>query len=304
MVQYLCITLGDKIMYMPYTTNPKMPKVRMKAVNLVRQGWSTRKVARYTGFNQSTIVRWVNKAPADGRLIIPTKNCRPHDHPNSLPREIVRAIILTRQKHNRCAEVVYQELTNQGIKVSLSSVKRTLDRYGMTQKRSPWKRYHPPLERPKVSNPGDLIQVDTIHLMQNPTERIYVYTLLDVFSRWAFACASDKISAGKSINFVKRALKEFPGKFKCLQTDHGPEFSSHVTERIKITHRHSRVRKPNDNAHLERFNRTIQQELLNRLPKDVKFINRALPNYLNYYNTERLHLGIDLKTPIQVMRSY
>lgn len=289
---------------MPYTTNPKMPKVRMKAVNLVRQGWSTRKAARYMGFNQSTIVRWVNKAPSDGRSIIPTKNCHPLSHPNSLPKDIVRAIIAVRQKHKRCAEVVHQELINQGIPVSLSSVKRTIDRYGMTKKRSPWKRYHPPLERPKVANPGDLVQVDTIHLMKNPSERLYVYTLLDVYSRWAFAFASDKINAVRSVRFVKKALKEFPFEFNCLQSDHGSEFSSHFTERIKITHRHSRVRKPNDNAHLERFNRTIQQELLCRLPKDVNYINRALPDYLNYYNTERLHLGIGLKTPLQVMRSY
>src|SRR3989344_9020241 len=62
MVQCLCITpasMGD----MPYTTNPHLPRLRMEAAQLVlRQGWSTRQVARYTGFDQSTVVRWVAKA--------------------------------------------------------------------------------------------------------------------------------------------------------------------------------------------------------------------------------------------------
>ena len=47
---------------MPYTTNPKMPKLRAKAVNLViLEGWSIRQVARHFGFNPSTISKWVKK---------------------------------------------------------------------------------------------------------------------------------------------------------------------------------------------------------------------------------------------------
>lgn len=86
-----------------------------------------------------------------------------------------------------------------------------------------------------------------------------------------------------------------------MQTDHGPEFSSHFSERVKIKHRHSRVRRPNDNAHLERFNRTLQDELLDELPVNVKIYNRALPEYLKYYNNERLHLGINLQTPNEIL---
>ena len=46
----------------------------MEAVRLVRKGWSTRKVARHMGFNHSSIVRWVDRAPLDGRKIIPTES--------------------------------------------------------------------------------------------------------------------------------------------------------------------------------------------------------------------------------------
>lgn len=60
----------------------------------------------------------------------------------------------------------------------------------------------------------------------------------------------------------------------------------------------------NDNAHLERFNRTIQGECLGALPKDTKIINRNLPKYLRYYNEKRHHFGLNLQTPLQVVRSY
>jgi transposase InsO family protein len=276
----------------------------MQAVKLLKLGWSTRQVARYLGFNQSTIVKWKKKDPLDGRLIIPTKSSRPKSHPHSLSLELIQKIIETRVKYNRCSEVVHQELINQGIKVSLSSVKRTLDRNYLIKKRSPWKRQHFNQPRPSPVKPGDLVQIDTIHLMKNQSQRIYIYTLIDVYSRWAYATAAKRISAGNTVKFITQAKKRLPFEVSCLQSDHGSEFSQHFTNKVRISHRHSRVRRPNDNAHLERFNRTIQEELLDRLPRDVKTINQVLPRYLKYYNEQRLHLGLNLKTPLQVMPSY
>ncbi|GAC1600345.1 MAG: hypothetical protein NVS3B29_00640 [Candidatus Saccharimonadales bacterium] len=98
---------------MPYTSNPKLPRVRMEAVKLVRSGWTTRQVALHLGYNQSTIVRWMAKAPADARLNIPTESSRPKSHPHALAPEIVQAIITERLKHNRCAEVVQPTSKNR-----------------------------------------------------------------------------------------------------------------------------------------------------------------------------------------------
>lgn len=290
---------------MAYTTNPYLPRLRMQAVRLVKHNsWSIRAVSRYVGVAPSTVSRWVKKDVSCGWRPIPTLSSRPHSHPCALKEEVIEAIIKQRKKHNRCAEVIHQELQLKKIRVSLSSVKRTLKRNYLLRERSPWKRLHISAKRPFASNPGDLVQTDTIHLMKDQEERIYVYTLLDVHSRWAFAYASRKINCRKSLKFIKNAQLKFPFKFNCLQSDHGSEFSQNFSERIKVSHRHSRVRQPNDNGHLERFNRTLQEEFLRKLPADVNTINRQLPEYLNYHNNERLHLGINLKTPIQVLRSY
>ena len=288
---------------MAYSTNPQLPKLRARAVNMVRGGRSIRQVAKYFGFNPSTVSRWNKRFPSGVGtcLTIPTHSAKPHSCPWQLTSEVKERIVQWRIKtKGRCAEVIQQHLANDGIRVSLNSVKRTLHRTGLIRSRSPWKRLHCSESRPSALKPGDLVQLDTIHLMRGG-QRIYLYTLLDVHSRWAYAWASARINTYQSLRFLQQAQDLSPFSFNYLQSDHGSEFSQHFTERAKISHRHSRVRRPNDNAHLERFNLTIQQEFLNYLPKDVKLINSKLTAYLRYYNQTRLHLGLGLKTPQAIL---
>ena len=288
-----------------YTTNPRMPKLRAKAVRMVKsEGKSVSEVARYFGYSKSAVSKWCQKVPIGGVYEIPTLSSRPHHHPKELSEDVVDKIIKYKKKYNRCSDVIHQHLANDGIKVSLNSVKRKLDAAGLIKKRSPWKRLHLPIERPEALKPGDLVMVDTIHLMISPKKRIYVYTLIDVYSRWCYAWATDRINTRISIKFLKKAQGLADFKFNCIQSDNGSEFSQHFSERIKILHRHSRVRKPNDNSYLERFNRTLQDECLRQLPTDVRIFNRALPEYLTYYNTERLHMGINFKTPISLINCF
>ena len=291
-------------MYMAYSKNPHLPRVRRDAVKLLREGWSTRKVARHLGYSQSVIVKWAKKAPKDMRRVIPTASSRPHRHPRALPEQIIQAILRERKKRSRCAEAVHGALALQGIEVSLSSVKRTLARYGMTKQRSPWKRWHRSFVRAKAANPGDLVQLDTIHIQPRGGRKFYIYTLIDLHSRFAYAKVTQKISAPTSVRFLREAQRRAPFSFRVLQTDNGPEFTTHFTERVALPHRHSRVRQSNDNAHVERFNRTIQEECLDREICDPEHYQRAIRKYLPYYNGERLHLGLQLRTPLQTIPSY
>lgn len=291
---------------MAYTTNPHLPKVRRDAVNLVKyRKWSIRKTAKHFGYNPSTISRWCKKPMATGWHIIPTVSSRPNKSPNALKKEILEAIINTRIKSKRCGQVIYQELKRIGVKVSLSSVQRTLDRCHLLKKRSPWKRPHDYTGRPVVTHSGALIQLDTIHIMLSNGTRLYVYTLIDLYSRWTYAEVSEKISSNQSVLFIERASKEAPFVFEIIQTDHGPEFSILFTHRLlklNIVHRHSRVRKPNDNAHIERFNRTIQEECLDHTSNTFNNFKKVIPKYLNYYNNQRLHMGINFQTPQEVLQ--
>ena len=295
--------------HMSYTINPRIEQVRYEAYSLVHhQNWSTREVARHLGYAQSTVVKWSQRKPEygkHGRLGIPTRSSRPEHHPRQLSQDTVSRILELRGERNQCAEILHHRLSKEGTVMSLSTVKRVLKKHGCTRF-SAWKKWHQYPPRPLPQKPGILVEVDTVW-MGRSEERMYTYTLLDVCTRWAFAWATQKIDTFKSIQFLEKARELAPFSFLTLQSDHGPEFSRRFTTRMLcqgINHRHSRVRRPTDNGHLERFNRTLQQECLKGIPRNLKSWNREIPGYLEYYNTKRPHMGLNYKTPLEVITSY
>ncbi len=291
---------------MAYSTNPNLPRVRRQAAELVRQGWSARKVGRYLGFHHTAIMEWVRKADLlRSSCPILTKSSRPYRHPNQLSDEIVQTILSYRREYRRCAEVIHHLLLRDGIKVSLSSVKRTLKRNNCSRY-SKWKKWHVYPERPKAEKPGILVQIDSI-LDGVPQNRLCVYTLIDVFSRWTHAKPIERINTHNSLSFVKEAQRLSSFKFLTVQSDHGTEFSKWFSKRLiesGFSHRHSRVRTPSDNGHLERFNRTLQEECLNRIPRSLASWKKEIPEYLLWYNTKRPHMALNMKAPIEMVRSY
>lgn len=283
-----------------YTNNPKMPKIRRDAV-LFANKHGVRCAARHFGFSPGAIVLWQKKAAVLGLHPIPTKSSRPKVSPRAIEPALVEQIVDIRLKVKRSSEVVHRVLEEQGIAVSLSTVKRTLDRGGYTKKRSPWKRYHPPSPRPVADAPGALIQADTVHLAVQGKTVLYVFTCIDVYSRWAYARCCTKANTSTAAQFIKQAQVVAPFLFRCVQTDNGSEFSTSFSDRIKVRHRHTRVRQSNDNAHIERFNRTLREECLDALPVNLRVINQHLPKYLAHYVHERHHFGIDLMKPAQLL---
>lgn len=292
-------------MYMAYSNNPHLPRVRRDAVNFVRAGHSTREAARRFGYSQGAIVQWMARAPGNRQLLIPTASSRPHHHPDELPESVICRILEIRKEKDQCAEVIHHRLLQEGVIVSLSSVKRTLKREGVTRF-SKWKKWHWYPEKPVPKKPGILIQIDTMQDGE-ASDHLHAYALIDVCSRWAYAEATDRISTHKSFHFVQAARSQAPFPFSAIQSDHGSEFSKWFTKQCLhegLEHHHSRVRTPTDNAYVERFNQTLQQQCLNRIPRSLKAWKRELPEFLRWYNTERPHMGLGMKTPAEVIRSY
>jgi transposase InsO family protein len=127
--------------------------------------------------------------------------------------------------------------------------------------------------------------------------------MIDVHSRWAYAEVTERINTRRTLAFLRKARAAAPFPFKMLQSDHGTEFSKFFRLHAG-THRFSRIRRPNDNGHLERFNRTIQEECLRNLKEDVQTYRKAVRRYIPFYNDERPHLALNFLTPSQVLRSY
>lgn len=292
---------------------------------------SMTQVAMRWGVHRTTLWRWIKRwrelnkyvsqahygrpqrkacfSPCYYRWSIPNYSCAPHNHPKQIKEAVVRRVLELRDSNKRCAEVIKYQLEQEGIKISLSSIKRILDRSERLNKWSKWKKKHPHTERPSVYAPGDLVEIDTVHYVDPINgERKYITTVIDLYSRMSFALCSSRILPGNSLRAVVKAEEKFGFKFTTVQSDNGCEFSQWFTERLKsrgIRHRHTRVRKPNDNAHIERFNRTLREECIGdhmNSQDTCDTINTRLCKYLDYYNKRRIHLGISCRTPIQMLQ--
>ena len=303
---------------MSYCKTREREKARFDAVHeVLREHRKPAEVARRFGVCRSTIKRWtesfleLQKAQKITWYSkrIPTKSSRPHRSPNRISHDLAFAIIETRLSITRCAEVVHKELLTQGYQLSLSTVRRVIKQSGLVKERSKWAKHRKFSERPEVKGPGDLVEVDTVHFYHPITKtRRYATTIIDVYTRMAHVKVYDKMSQKTSLTAVLEAREKFSFPLKVIQTDNGGEFGKWYQDQI-IAHgmfyRHTRVRRPNDNAHIERFNRTLREECLgNYLPeRELISSSQARVNtWLDYYNHDRLHLGLQLMTPIRMLR--
>jgi transposase InsO family protein len=241
---------------------------------------------------------------------IPTDTSRPRTSPTAVAAHIVQRILALRAELKRCAEVIWYYLVHRdGIAVSLSSVRRILRRHhcfdGARKKRVRPDNPH----RPHVTAPGELVQIDTIHHVDPLSgRRLYYYTVIDLYTRMTHVTMATVLRQGLAAQAILVAQAAFGFDFAMVQSDNGPEFSHYFEQRLRahgMLTRHSRLHRPNDNAHVERFNRTLQDECIGyywRVSVPLSRQQARLTAYLEHYNHERVHLGIQLRTPAQMLQ--
>jgi len=156
--------------------------------------------------------------------------------------------------------------------------------------------------RPQI--PGDIIQMDTISVFACGIKR-YLFTAIDVSTRFAFACAYTSNSSANGSDFLKKFITVAPFNVVRIQTDNGGEFEKYFEKScqdIGLPHFYNYPKHPQSNACVERFNRTIQEQFVywhvDYLDDTLEF-NRMLMQYLIWYNTERAHRGIGKIPPLR-----
>lgn len=320
---------------MAYSINPNLPKARATAMQLlIQEKLPSQVVANRCGVHRSTIWRWKRKWQAINinvqlenynrpnrsagsvfrqsslKWLVPTLSSKPSTSPHAMASHIVTRVLELRAQLKRCAEVIWHHINHtDAISISLSSVRRILKRHhcfdGARKKRV---RPDNP-RRPHVTKPGELIEIDTIHYICPITKtRRYVYTVIDLYTRIAYAEIHHRILPGIAATVVLNARNELGFDFVLVQSDNGPEFGGYfeqVLARHSMAVRHTRLGRPNDNAHIERFNRTIQEECLGSYISyrtTTKHIQTKLNNYLEFYNFKRVHLSLQYRTPAEMLQ--
>ncbi len=158
---------------------------------------------------------------------------------------------------------------------------------------------------------GFLLHLDTI-VQHYEGVRRYIITAIDDLSRIGYARMYPGIGSQNAADFLKRLNYLLERQIENVHHDNGSEFHKHfrrACEELGIPQYWSRVRKPKDNAKLERFNRTLQEEfmelrMMNDPVTDVPGVNRELTEWLIVYNFERPHEALDYEVPWQYARKF
>lgn len=135
----------------------------------------------------------------------------------------------------------------------------------------------------------------------------YILSYLDVYDR----CIVDyhiglNCESKHAVFTLKNALKKRqinPQESKLIiRSDNGPQFISHLFEEscelLKLEHERIPTKTPNKNAHIESFHRLLEDECISRFEFETYGQGyEAVSDWIAYYNTVRIHSGINYKAP-------
>jgi transposase InsO family protein len=158
------------------------------------------------------------------------------------------------------------------------------------------------------SRPGELLCQDTFMVgTLKGIGRVYLHAVTDTYSSYAFGFlhTSKQPEAAVAVlhNDVLPFYRERDLPITAVLTDNGREFCGKDThpyeiylELNDIEHRKTKVRKPQTNGFVERFNGTVLDEFFRtafrtRFYQTVEELQTDLDEWLVHYNTERPHQG-------------
>jgi putative transposase len=155
-----------------------------------------------------------------------------------------------------------------------------------------------------ADHPGDLVEMDTVSIFTDGLKR-YMFTAIDTKTRFAFAYTYKSNSSANGRDFLNKFTSVAPFAISHIQTDNGSEFLKYFTQSCHdndLVHFFNYPRHPQSNGHLERFNRTVQEQFADWHADsldDPEVFNRRLMDYLLWYNTEKPHRGIGKLPPLR-----
>jgi putative transposase len=133
--------------------------------------------------------------------------------------------------------------------------------------------------------------------------RFRTLNVLDEGNREALAVEVATSIPGRHVVAVLDQLVAIHGAPRALRCDNGPELISAAledwAERRGVVLRHIQPGKPNQNAYIERFNRTYRREVLDAcLFASLADVRHETEAWLTTYNTERPHDSLGEVPPL------
>jgi transposase InsO family protein len=197
---------------------------------------------------------------------------------------------------------------------SASTIYRVLARFGVSRRTPAMREEKRRIIKEKLGELGhiDLHQLPRDMFLTPPDGTAYVISLLDSCSRLAWA---EVLRSRKALPVMFKALKilntlnaTYGLSFAEILSDNGAEFAARKTpdehpfelmlRELGIRHRYTRPYRPQTNGKIERFWRTLEDDVIDGATFDtLDHFAAELLDYLVYYNAFRPHQALGGLTP-------
>lgn len=270
-------------------------------------------VCRRFGLHRNTFGKWLKLFDEANLRSLETRSRKPHRLRQRMvsPLKDDRVIAL-RKAHLLWSKMKLKELyrTMYGEPISSWYIQRVIESYHLyPQRRKRQKHPKTSYEKKRITElavkrpaTGFLIHLDSIVLHLFGVKR-YILTAIDHHSRLAYAWMYRGHASAPAADFLQRLWYLLNRKITNIHTDNGSEFMKHfhtATTQLSLGRYWSRPKTPKDNAHLERFNRTLKEEFLRQgnFHPDPAIFNPKLTEWLIEYNAVRPHQALGYQTPL------
>lgn len=278
---------------------------------------------RAWGTNRKSFLKYYNRFKQSGRDsdLLPRKR-GPKYRTRRPFRFIENQVVELRQKGNSRHEIVrILKPKLHKFTPSASGVYNISKRYGLNRLNPKMKENKRRIIKERM---GQLGHIDCHHLgkavIRGQSRKLYLVCLLDDYSRLAWAEVTEDITSLTVMFAAMRCINMLQGqygiRFEEIISDNGPEFGqrqsqnkmNHPFERmlieLDIRHRYTQPYRPQTNGKVERFWRTLKEDLIEETDFDsIGELHDELFQYMLYYNQERPHQGIGGITPIEMAKN-
>lgn len=212
--------------------------------------------------------------------------------------------------------------------IARSSIHRAMVRRGVTKKEKDASESISRKNFEEVTQCG-YIHMDVKYLTKLDGKRSYLYVAIDRLTRYVYAEILYDLEPKTAGGFVERFIKHFPHKVIKIVTDNGFEWTDRCSGGVKekgtgkhpvdcicnqnnIKHTLTRIRRPQTNGMVERFNRRINEAIaqkvkINKNSGKNSFYshedrNTFINNFIYGYNRTRLRC-LNYEAPINLLNN-